>query len=400
MKKTFLISAACVISMAGANASLASGIVSTIVNAPLSATGTVAGTRVGINVYLQTDAAPGAAFMDPNVIGYGIPAGGSLEIEMGGDYERDWDVALSQSAIMLVTGAPQQGLPGKAVGYTVGEESDENTFIITPAGENGIDAATLMSPSPGAKGDPVRQRGIKVLHIGFQQSAFINSGASGTVTVRIKDSSGTVVSQGSESIAFLTNAEPQILPTNFPNKTRNHNWQEVSAGGMLGDMGTLPLTYMLYGKSDGTDRDSHYAYKGGMNGVGILSAGHMGGMNIMVPDAVTRFSDGLLIQDTNGDGKLDPAVDMIVGGVTISAPNGASGHSVSSVAMDGAASLSVPTADIAPKPGKRWGGSMLQASFAAGDVAGKYQITLTMLKVPGDTASGDGASYTYTVIAK
>ena len=60
----------------------AEGIVSTIVNAPLSASGTVKGARVGINVYLQSDAAPGAAFMDPAVIGYGIPAGGRMEIEM------------------------------------------------------------------------------------------------------------------------------------------------------------------------------------------------------------------------------------------------------------------------------------------------------------------------------
>lgn len=379
---------------------LADGIVSTIVNAPLSATGTLAGTRVGINVYLQNDTVQGADFMDPKVIGYGIPAGGLLEVEMGGDFERDWDVALSQSAIMLVTGAPQQGLPGKAVGYTVGEGGDENTFQFAPSDEAGIDAATLMSPAPGAKGDPVRQRGIKVIHIGFQQSAFLNAGSSGTVTVRIKDNTGKVVSEGSESIAFLKAAEPQILPTNFPDKQRNHNWQEVSAGGMLGDMGTLPLTYMLYGKSDGSDAASHYAFKGGMNGVGILPAGHMSGMNMMVPEGLARFADGLVLQDSNGDGKLDPAVDAIVGGVVITAPDGASGHNLGSVSMDGAASLSVPTAEIAPKPGKRWGGSMLQATFAAGDKPGKYRVTLTLLKVPGDISSGDGASYTYTIIAK
>ncbi len=52
------------------------GIVGTVVNAPLASAGSVKGAKVGINVYLQNDEAPGAAFMDPAVIGYGIPAGG------------------------------------------------------------------------------------------------------------------------------------------------------------------------------------------------------------------------------------------------------------------------------------------------------------------------------------
>lgn len=42
-----------------------------------------------------------------------------------------------------------------------------------------------MSPAPGAKDDPIRRRCIKVFHVGFQQSAFMNNGACGTVTVRI-----------------------------------------------------------------------------------------------------------------------------------------------------------------------------------------------------------------------
>ncbi len=107
----------------------ADGIVSTIVNAPLSASGTVRDARVGINVYLQSEVAPGLEFMDPAVTGYGIAPGGRLEIELVEGFQRDWEVDLTQSAIMMVTGAPQQGLPGKAVGYTVGEGANENTFV-------------------------------------------------------------------------------------------------------------------------------------------------------------------------------------------------------------------------------------------------------------------------------
>jgi hypothetical protein len=400
MKKTTLFSMVSLGAIGLASAVFADGIVSTIVNAPLSATGTVKGTRVGINVYLQNDAAQGADFMDPNVIGYGIPAGGTLEVEMGGDYERDWDIGLGQPSIMLVTGAPQQGLPGKAVGYTVEGGDDPNVYIFTATGD-GMDAATLMSPSPGAKGDPVRQRGIKVIHIGFRKSAFLNAGDNGTVTVRFKDASGNVMSEGTESIAFLDSPQPQILPTNFPNKTRNHNWQVVSAGSMMGnDEGTLPLTYMLYGMSTGTDGESNYAFKGGMDGVGILPMAHMMGMGLMMPDGLERFKDGLLVQDSNGDGKLDPAVDTVVGGISISAPDGATGYSMQGVSMGGMGGMSVATEMMAPKPGKLWGGSMLQAGFTAGDKAGKYRATATLLKVPGDVTSGDGSSYTYTIVVK
>ena len=109
----------------------AHNIVSTIVNAPLSASGTVKYARVGINVYLDSEAAPGLEFMDPAVTGFGIAPGGRLEIEMAEGFERDWAVELSQNAIMMVTGAPQQGLPGKAVGYTVREGGNENTFVLS-----------------------------------------------------------------------------------------------------------------------------------------------------------------------------------------------------------------------------------------------------------------------------
>lgn len=326
--------------------------------------------------------------MAPEVVGYGIPAGGVMEIEMAGDYERAFGIPLTQSAIMMVTGAPQQGLPGKAVGYTVSEGDTENTFLITPTGPDGLVAETTMSPSPGVANDRVRERGIKVLHIGFQESAFLNSGSTGVVNVRIKDAAGNIVAEGSGSIDFLTAPQPQILPTNFPDATANHNWQHTATNAAT----ALPLTYMLYGKATGSDTDSLYAYKDGFNGVGVLSAADLAAIGFTTPEALARFTDGLVLQDSNGDGVLDPTVDTIVGGVNIKAPAGATGYALRSV------SLSVPTAEIAPKPGKRWGGSMLQLAFTTGDKAGQYRPTVTLL---ADSMShADGAAFTYTVIAE
>jgi hypothetical protein len=378
----------------------ADGIISTIVNAPLSATGTVTGARTGINVYLQSPKARGAAFMDPTVIGYGIPDGGWMEIEMAGDFERDWGFAISQSAIMMVTGAPQQGLPGAKVGYTVEEEDDENVFIIRPA-DGALAAETLMSPAPGALNDPIRQRGIKVLHIGFLQSAFVNSGSRGTVKVRILNADGNVQSEGSESIDFIDAPVAQILPTNFPHKARNHNWQRVSAGTTLGvDEGTVPLPFMLYAQAPAGDADTMYGFKGGVIGAGVLSTQQINAMGFEKPAELARYNGGLVVQDSNGDGKLDPAVDTIIGGVIGKAPKGAKGQEISSLVANGKPKLSVATADMAPKPGKRWGGAMMLLQFTAGSLAGKYQPTVALLADPGDLGSGDGSSYTYTIVVE
>ncbi|MCP5087632.1 MAG: hypothetical protein GY952_12610 [Rhodobacteraceae bacterium] len=383
------------------NIGTADGIVSKIVNAPLSATGTVANARVGINVYLQKPDAMGIEFMDPNVVGYGIPPGGSLEIEMAEGFERDWDVALTQSAIMLVTGAPQQGLPGKVLGYTVQDGEDENTFLITPSDEAGLPAEQLMSPAPGAKGDPVPNKGIKVIHIGFQQSAFFNMGGIGKVTVRIKDATGAVVDSGGATLEFDESPVAQILPTNFPQKRRNHNWQSINSGDTTGQTeGTLPLTYMIYGQSPADDVDTMYAFKGGLEGVGVLSTPQLNQIGYSKPEVLERYNGGLVLQDTNGDGTLDPSDDTIIGGIIASAPAGAKGQELKSLETDGTPVLSVLTEKMAPKPGKRWGGSMLMLQFTGGDKPGKYRPTVALLKNSSDLASADGASYTYTIEVK
>ena len=382
-------------------AAFADGIVGTIVNAPLSATRTMQGARTGINVYLQSEAAPGIEFMDPAVIGHGIPAGGQLEVIMGGDFERDWEVGISQAAIMLVTGAPQQGLPGARVGYEVGEADNENTFVITPTGEAGLPAETLASPAPGAQKDPIRQRGLKVIHIGFQQSAFVNSGATGTVTVRILDADEKVVAEGTGEIDFIPAPVPQILPTNFPQGRRNHSWQRAKPGDVLGATdGTVPVTLMLYAAAPTTDRDAMYAFKDGITGAGVLSTQQLNAMGYAKPAALEAFNGGLIVQDSNGDGALDPAADRIIGGVVGKAPAGATGQELRTPMVDGTLLLSQPTEAIAEKPGKRWGGAIMQLHFTAGSLPGKYRSTLALLNEPDNPEAGIGSSYTYTIVAE
>ncbi len=379
----------------------AHNIVSTIVNAPLSASGTVKDARVGINVYLDSKAAPGLDFMDPAVIGFGIAPGGRLEIEMAEGFERDWSVDLSQSAIMMVTGAPQQGLPGKAVGYTVGEGGNEKTFVITPTGEQGLPAVALMTPAPGAKGDPIRQRGLKVIHIGFQQSAFYNRGERGRVEVHFFDAAGKITARGSSTVAFLPAPVPQVLPTNFPDKRRNHNWQRAAPGQILGQAaGTVPIALMMYARAQGLTGDDLYAFKEGIAGAGVLSTPQLKAMGFDKPAGIARYNGGLIVQDADGDGKLDPVRDRIIGGVIAQAPAGAKGQELRSLEVDGKAVLSQPTQALVAKAGKRWGGAMMRLQFTAGSKPGKYRPTLALLRDPNDLASGDGSSYTYTIVVE
>jgi hypothetical protein len=379
----------------------ADGIVNKVVNSPLSATGLVTGARAGINIYLQSDAAPGIEFMNPEVLGYGVPPRGRIEIEMGTGFSRDPGIPLTQKTIMVVTGAPQQGMPGKAVGYTVGEGGNANTITITPTGDKGLTAEKLMSPAPGAKGDPVRQRGIKVFHVGLLQSAFVNTGSSGTVHVRFVDGAGKVVHSGSASADFIAEPVPQIQPTNFPDHQRNHNWQVIASGETLGvTPGTLPIPLMLYAKAEGISPADMVNFKKGIPGVGVLSTQQLKAMKHEKPAQLARYTGGLIVEDSDGNWQLDPASDRIIGGVIGKAPAGARGQELRSLVTHGAIDLSKTSSAYHPKFGKLFGGAIMLLQFTAGDKPGLYRPTLALLRDPSDVASGDGSSYTYTIVVR
>jgi hypothetical protein len=379
----------------------AEGIVSKLVNSPLSATGLVKGAGVGINVYLQSDEVQGMEFMDPNVIGYGVDPGGYIEIEMGGGYERISEIEMAQKTIMVVTGVPQQGMPGKAVGYEVGEGSNPNIILITPTKSVGLVAENLMSPAPGAKNDPVRSRGIKVFHIGLLQSAFRNGGDTGLVTVRFVDGAGSIVHEGSASIDFIDGAVPQIQPTNFPDQNRSHNWQVVKSGDTLGvSVDTVPIAAMLYAKADGADGAAMGQSKKGIVGAGVLSTQKLKALEYEKPEALARYNGGLILQDSNNDGQLDPKVDKIIGGIIGKAPEGASGQEIRSLVVHGAIDLSKPTTAYHAKFGDIFGGAVMLLQFTAGDKIGKYRPTLALLSDPADISSGDGSSYTFTIVVE
>jgi hypothetical protein len=380
----------------------AEGIVSKVVNSPLSATGLVKGARVGINIYLQSKAAHGIEFMNPEVIGYGIPAGGRIEIELAKGYERDPKVPIAQKTIMVVTGTPQQGMPGKAVGYRISQGANPNTIVLSPAKKNqALKAASLMSPAPGAKGDPVRQRGIKVFHVGLLQSAFINKGIEGTIYVRIINGKGKVAEKGRATVKYMDKPVPQIHPNNFPNRQRSHNWQQIKPGQTLGvSPGTLPIPVMLFEQAKGVPPAKMVAFKKGILGAGVVSTQQLRAMKYKKPAELSRYNGGLILQDTNGDGRLDPKVDRIIGGIIGKAPKGAKGQELKSLNVHGAIDLSRPSSAYHAKLGKIFGGAVMLLQFTSGNKMGLYRPTLALLKNPGDPSSGDDSIYTFTIEVK
>ena len=390
-----------IVAIAFAVPAAAEGIVAHIVNSPVSAAGLVRGAPVGVSVLLQSATARGIEFMDPNVVGHGVAPGGRVEVELVAGFERIAEVPLSQDSFMAMTGAPQQGLHGKAVGYTVDQGGNENTYVLTPTKPAGLPAPTLLSPAPGAKGDPVRQRGIKLFHVGLLQSAFRNTGASGAVAVRFLDSAGRITRSGHATVDFIDEPVPQIHPNNFPDGRRAHDWQVVKPGQTVGIApGTLPLPVMLFAAAKGVPPAEMDRFTTGILGVGVVSVREIQLSGFQMPAALARYNGGLILRDANGDGRLDPKADKIIGGVIGRAPAGAGGMSIRSLRFHGAQDLSRPSAAYHSKFGDIFGGAVALLQFTAGDKPGLYRPTLALLSDPEDLGSPDGSSYTYTILVK
>ena len=216
------ITAVIVASLMHSGLAFADGIVSTVTSAPIHPNGIVRDVRSGLNIHLQNDQFKGLDFMDPSVPGYGIPPGGRLEVELTTGFQRDPNIPLDDRSILLVVGTPQQGLPARALGLSVQEGRNQNTFVITSNNPDGARPDQLLSPAPGAASDPIRARGIKIVHVG-RTRAFVSRGEKGSVAVRFLDRSGNLIAGGVGEVSFLPEPRPQVYPTNVPHDQRNHN---------------------------------------------------------------------------------------------------------------------------------------------------------------------------------
>jgi hypothetical protein len=105
----------------------------------------------------------------------------------------------------------------------------------------------------------------------------------------------------------------------------------------------------------------------------------------------------LLVQDTNGDKRLEPAVDQVVGGIIGAAPQSVTGQAaISPVGTDGKPVLSGNVLRNALFPATAAGGGkpnpgLLPIEFRAGDKPGLYRPTVELI---------GGNSYQFTIEAR
>lgn len=369
------------------------GIVADVTSAPVHPNGIVENERTGLNIHLQREGVAGLDFMDPAVPGYDLPAGASLEVELVSGFQRDPGIPLDHRSILLVVGAPQQGLPSQVLGLSVEQGENEFTFVIRSKQPDGMSVDQLVSPAPGASLDPIRAKGIKIVHIG-RNRAFVNRGEKGVVEVRFRGSNGTVLASGRGEVDFHDEPRPVLFPTNVPHDQRNHNWQRVPARGIVGvASNTLPIPVILYDRNEGLNN-------AGIVGAGVLSTQQMAQAGIAVPQSLARFDAGLIFRDIDGDGLLNPLKDQVLGGIRHRVPDGASGHQVLSPLVNEKPFLSVETEAFNQRAGINIGGAIMQVVYIAGDVPGLYRAIFTLLERPGDVESPDGSSFTYTIVVQ
>ncbi|MBT3809270.1 MAG: hypothetical protein HOF99_07190, partial [Rhodospirillaceae bacterium] len=309
-------------------------------------------------------------------------------------------IPMDARAVHMVSGTPQHGLSDKALGYQSVQGANPNIFVIDALSPDGLPAEKLLPRATIQKLDPIPNIGLKTFHIGLSTIAFTNQGERGTVAVRIVDRDGKVLASGEAQVDFWDTPRAQIHPNNFLHQGRNHNWQRVAPGETVGQAaGSVPLTFLLFEKPTGTAEEIRNS-RDGIAGVGVLSSAQLRGMKFDVPASLSRYDSGLILRDSNGDGKLDPGTDQIIGGVMTDAPDDDGKFDVRSLVQGNAPLLSQPTGVFSERAGERIGGAIMQVQFTTGTTKGKYRPTFALLLDPDDPARGDGTSYTYTVIAQ
>jgi len=299
--------------------------------APVVADGDVAGRPTEINLVLDRS-------LDPQVAGRTLRTGKTIGVTLPDAFIRTAVPVQAPESGALVKGWPQGGLDG---------------YTVTLAGNHTVVFTATRDIVPTGPDDP----GIKVLHV--RGRAFTNP-APGDYPVAVVAETGPdgAVETAAGTLTIRPQVIPSINPSNalFPQPS-NNNWQRVPV-----DTATpLPLDFLLFG-ADGQP----------LNGVGVTPAD---------PARFPRYTGGLLVRDTDGDGALDPATDTVVGGIIGAAPAGATGQRAASpVDAAGRPALSgqLLRADGTPAPG------ILRVTFRTGTLPGDYTPTF---ELTGGTAT-------------
>jgi len=318
-----------------------------IVPAPISFDGHVAGRATDLVFVLVKDA-------NPAIPGIGLLTGERLMVGLPKVFQRNSASPLRQDAdfnLVLTRGWPQAAVTQKG-----------QYHIVYDAKSNSIGVQALVD----VKAEGPNAPGIKVIHL--RGNTFLNLDP-GDHAVRVSllgaDGREKRAWQGTARIEFDA-PSARLAPTNFHLAPgTNSDFQQSG----LGKDSPHWLGLLLWGAAGSP-----------MNNVGVA------------PRDLSRhprYTGGLLVQDTNGDGRLDISQDKVVGGIIGAAPAGAKGQSATSpVKADGKPLLSgqVMRHEKYPGGGKPNPG-LLAVRFHTGDTPGLYRPTFELI-------GGNGVQFT------
>jgi len=276
-----------------------SNIVTRVINAPVAANGIIEGQPAEFQIWLNAINSPSEEFdADPNYFGHQIPAGGQMEIELGGAFlpNPDWTgnlKALFHCAIL--TG--HQHNPIVPAASTVGTHhgnwelltlGSQMKFAFKPLGGNGKN---------GLEGDRAKKIGVKLIHCRPDPRPFVagtpnktpwyvgTAGGVGTVTLKIVDSMGRVLEQGHGSVVMrkslgrvigLNNLgiarEVLFFPEVYNDLIESMDFQHVPPAAMLSlteriepnvaffSQGFYALRFMLMEQIDAVTQDEFFPF--------------------------------------------------------------------------------------------------------------------------------------------
>ncbi|MHB1241518.1 MAG: hypothetical protein ACYC18_13620 [Gammaproteobacteria bacterium] len=316
-------------------------IATALVSAPVVSNGIVAGAPTEINLFLNAPGIPNRLAFDATHFGHQIPAGGWMEVKLGGSFQRNGvDNGLpfvpinSNAFFILTTGHPQDPIVAAAgAGVQHGNylimDSGNKVIKIVPNGGNGEN---------GLENARADQIGFKVIHVrpggnGSGPAPFTNgpAGSTGTVTVRIYDSKGEQVEYGKRAVEFMASVGRQVFVTNDGLVTGNQgspasttaelvestNFQHVAPGSMLVHTAkAVPFSagapyaprFLLFEAA--ALQPNPFIPQRGIAGVGYIVDAH-------------HPWRARLVQDSNGNGKAD-AGDQVIGRIVFKGPGGSS----------------------------------------------------------------------------
>jgi hypothetical protein len=362
-------------------------IVTAVVPPPVVANGIIAGEPTEIIVLLNVPEAPEGLAADPNFFGHQIPAGGRLEIELGGTFERngvdngDAFVPVNSNAFaILVTGLPQGPITmpaGDGVqhgNYTIVDDGNKIISYVPNggSGDNGLEQARA------------NEIGVKVVHIrprpntNVGPAPFTNGapGTEGTVAIRIFNSENEIVEQGHGSVMFPAAGGRVVGPTNIGLATGGQGspatvttelvesvtFQHVAkrtvlentvrpAGGSFSDGAPYAPRFVLFEKQ-AMQPDSFIPFKG------------IAGVGYIVDQDDPNEAD--VVEDSNGNGVADEG-DTKIGKIEMDGPKKSNGTILPSPGL-------TTSGDGVTGPN----GSIFNVPVQVGNKKGVYTVTVSL----------------------